>query len=157
MAVGALLTWLLIADATLITEGPENAIEIAEQALEVAQNPKIDSYFFSILLKMVIAKCAITTSDFETAKIHIDTAISLAKKFNMNDLLSRLYVLYGKYYQELGLIKSPDQIEHLKNAERMYRQAEELVAQTKNIYILKEVKQSGKSLATFCSMNDIEI
>lgn len=157
MAVGALLTWLLIADATLITEGPESAIEIAEQALEVAQNPKIDSYFFSILLKMVIAKCAITTSDFETAKIHIDTAISLAKKFNMNDLLSRLYILYGKYFQELGLIKSAEQIEHLKNAEKMYKQAEELVAHTKNIYILKELKQSGKSLATFCSMNDIEI
>ena len=42
-------------------------MEIAEQALEVAQNPKIDSYFFTVLLKMVIAKCAITTSDFETA------------------------------------------------------------------------------------------
>ena len=79
MAVGALLTWFLIADATLNTEGPQSAMEIAEQALEVAQNPKINSYFFVVLLKMVIAKCAITTADFGTAKMHLENAISIAK------------------------------------------------------------------------------
>ena len=157
MAVGALLTWFLIADATLITDGAQSAMEIAEQALEVAQNPKIDSYFFTVLLKMVIAKCAITTSDFETAKIHLENAISLAKKFNMNDLLSRLYILYGKYFQELGLVKSAEQIEYLQNAEKMYKNAEELIAKTKNKYILKELRQSGKSLTTFCVMNNIKI
>lgn len=157
MAVGALLTWFLIADATLITDGAQSAMEIAEQALEVAQNPKIDSYFFTVLLKMVIAKCAITTSDFETAKIHLENAISLAKKFNMNDLLSRLYILYGKYFQELGLVKSAEQIEYLQNAEKMYKNTEELIAKTKNKYILKELRQSGKSLTTFCVMNNIKI
>ena len=157
MAVGALLTWFLIADATLITDGAQSAMEIGEQALEVAQNPKIDSYFFTVLLKMVIAKCAITTSDFETAKIHLENAISLAKKFNMNDLLSRLYILYGKYFQELGLVKSAEQIEYLQNAEKMYKNAEELIAKTKNKYILKELRQSGKSLTTFCVMNNIKI
>ena len=157
MAVGALLTWFLIADATLITDGAQSAMEIAEQALEVAQNPKIDSYFFTVLLKMVIAKCAITTSDFETAKIHLENAISLAKKFNMNDLLSRLYILYGKYFQELGLVKSAEQIEYLQNAEKMYKNAEELIAKTKNKYILKELRQSSKSLTTFCVMNNIKI
>ena len=157
MAVGALLTWFLIADATLNTEGPQSAMEIAEQALEVAQNPKIDSYFFVILLKMVIAKCAITTADFETAKIHLENAISLAKKFNMNDLLSRLYILYGKYFQELGLVKSAEQVEYLQAAEKMYKLAEELVAKTKNMYVLKDLKQSSKALTTFCVMNNIKI
>lgn len=68
MALGALLTWYLIADAALVTEGPYAAQEIASQALEVAQNPKIDNYFFAILLKMVIAKACITMSEYETAK-----------------------------------------------------------------------------------------
>ena len=99
MAIGALLAWYLIADATLEIEGPRNAMEIAEQALEVAQNPKINNYFFTILLKTVIAKCAITNSDFETAKIHIEGAILIARKFNMKDILSRLYVLYSGYFR----------------------------------------------------------
>ena len=157
MAVGALLTWFLIADATLNTEGPQSAMEIAEQALEVAQNPKINSYFFVVLLKMVIAKCAITTADFGTAKMHLENAISIAKKFNMNDLLSRLYILYGKYFQELGLVKSEEQTEYLQTAEKMYKLSEELVAKTNNTYVLKELKQSSKTLTTFCIINNIKI
>lgn len=157
MAVGALLTWFLIADATLNTEGPQSAMEIAEQALEVAQNPKINSYFFVVLLKMVIAKCAITTADFGTAQIHLENAISIAKKFNMNDLLSRLYILYGKYFQELGLVKSEEQAEYLQTAEKMYKLSEELVAKTNNMYVLKELKQSSKTLTTFCIINNIKI
>ena len=157
MAVGALLTWFLIADATLNTEGPQSAMEIAEQALEVAQNPKINSYFFVVLLKMVIAKCAITTADFDTAKMHLENAISIAKKFNMNDLLSRLYILYGKYFQELGLVKSEEQAEYLQTAEKMYKLSEELVAKTNNMYVLKELKQSSKTLTTFCIINNIKI
>lgn len=51
MALGALLNWYLISDATLITDGPYAAQEIAMQALEVAENPKIDNYFFAVLLK----------------------------------------------------------------------------------------------------------
>ncbi len=58
MALGALLTWFLIADTTLETEGPESALEIAEQALQVAQNPKIDNYFFMILLEKILLKNA---------------------------------------------------------------------------------------------------
>ena len=94
MALGALLTWYLIAEATLDVEGPHAAIEIASQALDVAQNPKINNYFFIILLKMVIVKACIVISDYETAKIQIENAIILASKFNMKDILSRLYLLY---------------------------------------------------------------
>lgn len=157
MALGALLTWFLIADATLITEGPQNAREIAEQALEVAQNPKIDNYFFVILLKMVIAKCCITVSDFETAKSHLESAILIARKFNIKDLLSRLYILYGKYFQELGLIKSAQQQEYLKGAEKMYKQAEELIAKTKNAYVNSDLKKAQNVLSSFCKLNNIEI
>ena len=35
---------------------------------------------------------------YETAKIHIENAIILAGKMNIKDLLSRLYLLYGKYF-----------------------------------------------------------
>ena len=156
MAVGALLTWFLIADATLITEGAQEAMEIAEQALEVAQNPKINSYFFIILLKMIIAKCAITSSDFETAKIHLDSAIQIAKQYSMNDLLTRLYIMYGKYFQELGLIKSPQQSDYLEGAKKMYDNAKGTIENIQNKYLLKELAKSIKSLQTFCCINNIK-
>lgn len=157
MAVGALLTWLLIADAAIITDGPQNALEIAQQALEVAQNPKINNYFFIALFKMVIAKCSITISDFETAKMHIESAIILARKYNMKDILSRLYLLYGKYFQEIGLNNSPKQIEYLQAAEKLYDQAKKIIEQTKNRYVYKDLKKSQSVLSSFCKLHSIEI
>lgn len=157
MAMGALLAWYLIADTTLETEGPQNAMEIAEQALEVAQNPKINNYFFVILLKTVIAKCALTNSDFETAKIHIEGAILIARKFNMKDMLSRLYLLYGKYFQELGLKKSAKQTEYLQASNKLYIQAKELIEQTRNKYVYQDLKKSQSVLSSFCKLHSIEI
>ena len=40
---------------------------------------------------------------------NIENAIILASKFNMKDILSRLYLLYGKYFQEIGLLKTEKQ------------------------------------------------
>lgn len=157
MALGALLTWYLISEATLITEGPQNAIEIAQQALEVAQNPKIDNYFFSVLLRTIIAEASITTSDFETAKMHLDCAMNIAKKFSMNDLLSRVYLLYGKYFQEIGLIKSPQQKEYINGAAVMYNRAMELVKETKNNYVSTNIAKAQNVLKSFCQINGITI
>lgn len=157
MALGALLTWYLIADATLITEGPHNAIDIATQALEVAKNPKIDNYFFNILLRMVIVKACITISDYEQAEIHLESAINLAKKFNLKDLLSRLYLLYGKYYQELGFVKSAHQGEQLRNAMLMFEKVSALVKTTRNNYVHIKNEKSKNVLHSFCQLNGIKI
>lgn len=158
MALGALLTWYLISDATLITDGPKNAMEIAGQALEVAQNPKIDNYFFAVLLRMTIAKCAITLSDFETAKMELETAILTAKKFSMNDLLSRLYILYGKYFQEIGLINSPQRENYLQGAKKMYEEAEKIITGiTKNKSVNTELQKAKGVLKSFCRINSIQL
>lgn len=157
MALGALLTWYLIAEATLVTEGPHEAKEIAEQALDVAQNPKISNYLFVVLLKMVIAKASIVISDYETAKIHIENAIILASKFNMKDILSRLYLLYGKYFQEIGLLKTDKQTDYLKGAGKMYEKASELVKQTRNNCVHIETEKAKNVLKSFCQLNSINV
>ena len=157
MAMGALLTWYLIADSTLVTDGPHAAIDIAQQALEVAQNPKINNYVFIILLKMVIAKASIVISDYETARIHIENAIILASKFNLKDLLSRLYLMYGKYFQEIGLLKTEHQTDYLKGANKMYEKATEVLKQTKNNAIHIETEKAKQVLKSFCQLNSIKL
>ena len=157
MALGALLTWYLISETTLDTEGPQKAQEIAEQALAVAQNPKIDNYFFTILFKTMIAKCAITTSDFETAKNNIESAILIAQKFNLKDILSRLYLLYGKYFQELGLMKSANQIQYLQSADQLYAKSRVLIEETQNKNVYRELKKAQNVLTSFCKLHSLEI
>lgn len=157
MALGALLTWYLIAEAVLVTEGPYAAQEIASQALEVAQNPKIDNYFFTILLKIIIIKAAMASSDYETAKMHLDSAIMLARQFNLNDMLSRLFLLYGKYFQEIGLISSPQQQEYLNGSAKMYFKASEYVRGTRNNYVHIEIEKAKNVLKSFCQLNSIKL
>lgn len=154
IALGALLSWYLIAEATMVTESPKNAIEIASQALEIAQNPQINNTYFIVLLKTLIAKAYIEISDYETAKINIESAIILAKKYSQNDLLSRVYLLYGKYYQELGTVQSPKQNEYLKASAKMYEQAMDIVGEkTRNIYVKNQIEEQKKILISYCDLN----
>ena len=157
MALGALLTWYLIADATLVTEGPYAAFEIASQALEVAQNPKIDNYFFAVLMRIVMAKCNMATSDYDSAKMHIETAIEIARKYNMNDLLSRLYLLYGKYLQEMGLARSPKQRDYLAGAKKMFDYASDLVRQTRNNHVHFQIEEAKNVFRSFTAVNGIKV
>lgn len=157
MALGALLTWYLIADATIV-EDAHQAIDIASQALNVAQNPKIDNHFFAVLLMMVMVKASIAVSDFESAKIHIENAIIEARKYGMDDLLSKLYLQYGKYFQELGLIKSSRQKDYLAGAAKMYEKASEIVKSvTKNNYVHTDIQKAKAVLKTFCQLNKISV
>jgi hypothetical protein len=155
MAIGALLTWYLIADATILTEGPYAAAEIANQALDVANNPKIDNFFFAVIFRIVLAKTSIATSDLESAKVHISQAADIAKKFGMNDLLSRIYLLYGKYFQEMGLTQSPEQKKYLEGSKKMYELAENLIKQTKNTHVHVELEQAKSVLNSFANVNGI--
>lgn len=155
MAFGALLTWYLIADATLLKEGPYTAKDIAEQALDVAQNPKIDNYFFGVLLRIVLAKSFIGISDYESAKMYLEEAIKIAQKYGMNDLLSRLYLLYGKCLHDLGLNTSEEQIKYLKSSAKMYDMATKLVRQTKNTSVLVKIEDAKRSLHRFLATNNI--
>jgi len=157
MALGALLTWYLIADAT-IAEDAHQAIDVASQALNVAQNPKIDNHFFAVLLMLVLGKASLAVSDFESAKIHFENAIIEARKYGMDDLLSRLYLHYGKYFQELGLIKSSRQKDYLAGAAKMYEKASEIVKKTtKNNCIHVDIQKAKAVLKTFCQLNKISV
>lgn len=158
MALGALLTWYLISDATIVTENSKSAIDIAQRALEIAQNPAINNYFFIVNLKIVLAKAYINLADYETAKINIESAIVLAKKYKINDMLSKLYLLYGNYYKDMGAIESPKQSEYLRGAAMMYEKALELVIKdTHNNYMKNTVNYQKDLLNDFCLKNGIKL
>ncbi|MBE7712791.1 MAG: ATP-binding protein [Cyanobacteria bacterium SIG26] len=149
-AIGALLTWYLIVQATFITQTPQKCIEIAEKALEIAQNPRINNYFFIVLIKTLIAKAYLELSDYETTKMNIESAIVLAKKYEMNDLLAKLYLLYGQYYRLLGSTPSQNKSEYLKGANVMFDRALEIVDTiTYNMFLRKQIEEIKNNI-TFC-------
>jgi hypothetical protein len=157
-ATFALLGWYFIAQANLTMEKPKGAIDVANRALEIAQNPNINNSFFIVMLKTILAKSFMWLADYETAKIQIESALILAKKYNMNDMLSRLYLLYGKYYQELGSVESKDRIEYLKGSAKMYDRAMSIIlSNTRNRSVEKEIEEQKNLLKSYCSLNGFEI
>lgn len=157
-ALGALLCWYLIAEATIIAETPKKAIDIAMQALEIAQNPRINNLFFIVLLRMVIAKAEIEISDYETAKINLESALLLAKKYNMNDLISKIYYIYANYYFELGSVQSQKQLEYLRGASSMYEKALKIIVKTtKNTVLKDKIVVRKENLMDYCNKNSLPL
>ena len=158
MALGALLAWYLIADATIVTENSKSAIDIASQALEISLNPNIDNYFFAISLRLVLARAYMNIADYTSAKIHIEEGLKLAKHCKMYDLLSRLYLLYGKYYMDIGKVATQNQIEYLRGSAVMFEKSMELIVkETKNPYIKNMLSYEKEKLNDFCTNNNFKL
>ncbi len=157
IAIGALLSWYLISDSVMNVEGPEKAIDIATKALDVAKSPKINNFFFTICLKMVLAKAYMIKEDYETSRIYLDKALQTAQQYELQDMIARLYLLYGKLYQELGLRKSSKQREFLKMSGVMYERCLKTVRKTQNNYLFREHSKAEKVLKSFCEINKIKL
>ena len=158
MALGALLSWYLISEATIVTENSKSAIDIASQALEIAKTPNINNVFFIVNLNMILTAAYMNIGDYGSAKMYIETALSLAKEFEMYDMLSRIYLLYGKYYQDIGSIPSQNQIEYLKGSSSMYEKAMELtVKETKNQSVKSLVTAQKEKLSAYCLANEFKL
>lgn len=154
-AIGALLTWYLIADAKLVVEGPDKSLEVSQKALDVAQSPKINNYLFIVLFNKVIAEAFMAQADYEMAKVHIEKAIMVARKFELLNLLSELYLLYGKYLQDIALIKTDAQVDYVIGASKMYKKAFLIAQGIKNNYLTTQVEKSKTVLNSFCQLNGI--
>ena len=82
----------------------------------------------------------------------------LAKKYNMNDLLSKIYLSYGKYYKDLGTFQSTNQVECLRGASKMYDKGLAIIVeQTKNTYVKEKIIEEQKVLKSYCELNNIKL
>ena len=152
MALGALLAWYLIADATIVTENSKSAIDIASQALEISLNPNIDNYFFAANLRYILGSAYMNIADYSSAKIHIEEGLRLAKKCNMFDMMSRLFLLYGTYYYDIGKIATENQIEYLRGSAVMFEKAMTyVVKETKNQHIKDSISKAKERLNVLCA------
>lgn len=156
-AIGALLTWYFIAEAKLVVEGPEKSLEVSQKALEVAQSAKINNYLFMVLYNKVIAEAFMVQAEYEIAKVHIEKAILIARKFDMLNLLADLYLLYGKYLQDIALVKTEAQYDYVLGASKMYKKAGLISQGIKNSYLFAKIDKAKNVLNSFCQLNGITL
>ena len=157
IAVGAFLCWYYIAKLTLVTDGSEKSLHIAQKALEVAKSPKISNYYFMVLLKKLIAEIYIIKGDMESAKMYIEKALRITKKYNMKLLKVSVYQLYAKYLEEMVSKKPQNASTYAQNAVTAYKKALSLAEALEIDAVTDDVQKNFNSFKTFCQLNKIKI
>ena len=155
IATGVLLSWYLIAELRLITKGTQFALDIATKALDIAQSPNINNYYFIALFNKLIGETYIAKQDFESAKVYIEKSIFVAKQFNLHGILVKDYIQYAKYYQELSLPKSSMRGEYIKQALKMFQMAKNVPIVAEHKYLMQNIKEELSVLTSFCKLNGI--
>lgn len=155
IATGVLLSWYLIAEIRLITNGTQFALDIATKALDIAQGPSINNYFFISLYNNLIGEIYMAKQDFESAKVYIEKSIFIAKQFNLEINLVKSYLLYAKLYQELALPKSSMRAEYIKQSLKMFQLAQKVSIAEQHNYVQKRIKEELSVLTSFCKLNGI--
>ena len=155
VATGVLLSWYLIAEIKLITSGTQFALDIATKALDIAQGPNINNYYFIALFNRLIGEIYMAKQDFESAKVYLEKSIFVAKQFDLQYILVKDYILYAKFYQELALPKSTFRVNYIKQALKMFQLAKNIGIVTDHPHLQKTLKEEVSILTSFCKLNGI--
>lgn len=157
IATGVLLSWYLIAKIRLITNGTQFAMDITTKALDIAQGPSINNYYFIALYNKLIGEIFMAKQDFDSAKVYIEKAIFIAKQFDLETILVKSYVLYAKLYQELALPKSTLRANYIKQSLKMFQLAKNVNIVVNHIHLQKYIRDELSVLTSFCKLNGITL
>ena len=155
VATGVLISWYLIAEIKLITNGTQFALDIATKALDVAQSPNINNYYFITLFNKLIGEIYLAKQDFESAKVYLEKAIFLAKQFDLQIILVKTYLLCAKLYQELALPRTNHRNSHIKQALKMFQLAKNVQIVSEHSFLQRDIKTELNILTSFCKLNGI--
>ena len=156
-ALGVLLSWYFISEVTLLTSGAEKSLEYSLKALDIAQSPKIQNFYFITQFNKIIGEAYLALQDYDSAKAYIESAIGIARQFDLLDILSELYFLYGKYLQELSTIKSESQRDYATSAFKMYDKSVNLAQNLHNSTLVSTVMAASTELRRYCRKHGIVI
>ncbi len=157
LAIGALFAWALIVKKYIEDNDFDTALNIANKALEIAQDPKINNYFFIICFQKFIAEIYSQKSDFAATKMYLEKSVVIAKQFNLKYQLIELYLANAKYTQNLMKDKKIYGKENIDIIHDMYKKA---IALAKELSLQNMIEYTTKEYSTFrtyCQLNSIEI
>ena len=155
VATGVLLSWYLIAEIKLVTHGAQFALDIATKALDIAQGPNINNYYFIAMFNRLIGEIYMAKQDFDSAKVYLEKSLFISKQFNLEQIMVKDYVLLAKYYQELALPKTSLRGDYIKNSLKMFQMAKNIPIVSEHIHLQRYIKGELSILTSFCKLNGI--
>lgn len=155
VASGVLLSWYLIAEIKLITNGTQFALDVANKALDIAQSPSINNYYFIALFNKLIGEIYLAKQDFDSAKVYLEKSLFISKQFDLQYVQIKTYLLCARLYQELALPKTNKRSDYVKQALKMFQLAKNTPIVAEHISIQKNIKEELGILTSFCKLNGI--
>lgn len=155
VATGVLLSWYLISEIKLITNGTQFALDIATKALDIAQGPNINNYYFIAMFNKLIGEIYLAKQDFDSSKVYLEKAIFIAKQFDLQFILVNTYLQCAKLYQELALPKTSSRGNYIKLALKMFQNAKNVPIVSEQPALQKSIKDELNILTSFCKLNGI--
>lgn len=156
-ALGALLNWYMYCENSLYKENYDEALKVAQNALDVAEKANINNLFFSALFKMKIAQIYSLRNDCDMAKINAAEAQQLA------EINGYLYIIafLGIVYYDI-LLKQITQNPSLKNdnVKEIYKyllNSREAIEKLKNNELALQVNQKIENIEKFAQDNGISL
>ena len=157
VAIGALLSWALISEIYRETGDEDKAMNTAAKALDIAKGPKINNYFFIIYFKKILAELYMQRGDLEAAKMYLEEAIIIARKFGLKYQLTELYIAYATYTEEVMKAKRIYSSENVKTAYDLYTKAVQSAKELRLGNLSDRAYKARAGFKTFCQLNSIEL
>lgn len=156
-ALGALLNWYMYCEISLYKENYDEALKVAQNALDVAEKANINSLFFCALFKMKIAQIYSLRNDCDMAKINASEAQQLA------EINGYLYIiaLLGIVFYDI-LLKQITQNPSLKNdnVKAIFNHllnSREAIEKLKNNELALQINQKIENIEKFAQDNGISL
>ena len=100
IALFAIPSWIILSLIQVQIGDVNQAISIAQQALDVASKPQIQNNYFIAYIKKLLSDYFMLQNDFEMAKMHLEQAIEFAKNNDLLFVQGKLYYDLAKLYQK---------------------------------------------------------
>lgn len=155
VAIGALLSWLLIVQISIETDDEDKALTTATKSLEIAQSPKINNYFFVIYFQKYIAEIYLRKGDFTAAKMYLEQAIMLAKQYDLKYQIIELYIAYGNYMEDFMKVTHNYSSNNVEITNDMYNKALNSAKELRLNNMIDRVNREKSDFKTFCQLNSI--
>ena len=157
LALGALLSWYISAKASYNSKKIDEAINICEKSLKIAQSAKISCSYFGAIFQMLLAKCYLAKGDEESAKMYNEMAIELTNQNDIPILRMFAYEIRAKIMQEgIMRIEESKKIDFAKKTMKVIEKSYNLAKTIGIDYYVEYFKKEKTSFKAFCKLNNLE-
>ena len=153
IVTGALICWLYIAKINLLTENIDEALNIADKALDIAQNPTFSQHHISIYIQQLLAEINIAKGDDEAAKMYLEKGLTLAKQFGLEFAKINLHSAYLNLFRQIIKSSNSADNETVNKMNQIFKTSLNIVRTIRFSGLYEKISADYDEFINYCYQN----